>query len=142
MAAPRLEEWTITFSVAASTESIVGANVGGLYEPGTSQTPLSDLLTIIPGSISLGEGSFTLDLLSDSDTVGIGTSDCGTANAICVTENGNFQSLLQFQTDFAGLVTVQLKSDLEPVPEPGPLPLLAGGLGALALLRHRRKRVT
>src|SRR5437764_8599172 len=53
-----LEEWTITFSVAASTESIVGANVGGLYEPGTNQTQLSDLLTIIPGSISLGEGAF------------------------------------------------------------------------------------
>jgi hypothetical protein len=135
-----LEEWNITFSVAASSENIVGANVGGLYEPGTNQTQLSDLLTIIPGSISLGEGSFTLDLVSDTDTHDLPTVDCTTPNAICVTENGDFQDLLQVQTDFSGLITIDLKSDLESVPEPGPLPLLAGGLGALALLRYRRNR--
>ena len=143
-----LEGWTINFTITAPGtigSSIVGAE-GGLYEPGTGKTQLSDELQFNTSSLLAGEGgaSFTYTLISDSDTGGLSTFICSQGGVTCLEEDGTFQTLSHITIDFVtGLplgLDLQVKSDLDPVPEPGPLSLLAAGLGAYGLLRRRKNK--
>ena len=146
-----LESWTINFTIFNSAISGTGGSIagaeGGLYEPGTNNTQLSDLLSSNSASIIGGEGAFSFTLVSDGETGGISPAGICGPGVTCLVEDGTFQTLIDItlNTDIGGIpgtvdYFLQLKSDLvEPVPEPGPLAVLTSGLGALWWFRRRRR---
>ena len=136
------EGWTITFTVPGIQPAggfNLGGGEGGLYEPGTNQTQLSDVLTFNTPTLGANATTFSFTLASDSETLHFDPFFCDATNVICVLEDGTFQTLMEIRTTAFDSILIQVKSDLDPVPEPGPLSLLAGGLGALAFMRRRRK---
>ena len=141
-----LESWTIDFTIFNSAISGTGGSIagaeGGLYERGTNNTQLSDLLSLnANGTLIIGgEGAFSFTLVSDGETGGISPAGICGPGVTCLLEDGTFQTLIDISLN-TNIGTVdyllQLKSDLDPVPEPGPLAVLTGGLAALWWLRRR-----
>ena len=131
------EEWTITFSIP--TPMPIGGGEGGLTEPGS--TKLSDVLigswstttTTTPSTTN-----FTFTLWSD-DELGNILASCSAPGCLTQLEDGTFQSMFTIPTGFSPDISVLLKSDLDPLPEPGTIGLVASGLGALWWFRRRRR---
>jgi hypothetical protein len=55
-----------------------------------------------------------------------------------VVETGSLQNVLNYNNDRGELVSINVQSDVEPVPEPTSLALLGAGLAAFGLIRRRR----
>lgn len=131
------EAWTISFTIPGGSSSITGGE-GGLLEPGTNKVSDSLILDTFVGSVTgTGNTFVSFSLFSDDENGNIANSCSG---CTFLTEDGTFQFMNTTINPFVGPdIQVFLKSDIDPVPEPGPLSLLAGGLGALWWLRRRKK---
>ncbi len=133
------EAWTISFTIPGGSSSITGGE-GGLFEPGSNQ--VSDTLhldTFIGSVTGTGNTFVSFSLFSDDENGNI-ANPC--AGCTFLTEDGTFQFMNTTINPYTSPdIQVFLKSDIDPVPEPGPLSLLVGGLGALWWLRRRKKNL-
>lgn len=60
-------------------------------------------------------------------------------NAFSITENGQFQTVYDFTANNGDHYSLQFRSDVESVPEPGTWALMIGGFGLVGMMARRRK---
>ncbi len=128
--------------ITESSQSITGTRTIVLTEPGS--TAVSDIVT---ATISLTGG----EIVAFNLTVSLQSDDDATALALpsqvdeTIAETGAVQNLSSDFTNLFDLNTslpaINVMSDIDSVPEPSPLGIIAGALGAFGWFRRRRKTV-